>query len=132
MANPFSYVTVINKKEGLYPRDDLNQFHGAYSQYLVNRNFSYYVDTILVSQEMNIRGDSDYGIDDVTHFDYMNESIKKGSRYSKWDKPEQNDVVDLICRVYNYTPKKAKEVIDLFTDDDIKQLKQKIYEGGRK
>lgn len=132
MANPFDYITRINKKEGIDPREDMNEFHGVYSQYLVNRNFSYFVDTILSAQEMNIRGLPDYGIDDLTHFDFMNESIKKGVRYSKWDKPTKSDDIELICSVYNYTIKKANEVIDLFTDEDIKQLKQKIYEGGRK
>lgn len=132
MANPFDYMTRINKKEGIDPRENLNEFHGVYSQYLANRNFSYFVDTILSAQDMNIRGLPDYGIDDLTHFDYMNESIKKGVRYGKWDKPNKSDTIDLICSVYNYTVKKANEVIDLFTDEDIKQLKQKIYEGGRK
>lgn len=132
MSSLFDYITTINKKSGVKPRDNIMQFEADYHPFMVNKNFSYFLDTVLDAQEMNIRWSPMHNIPPEAHFAYLYNTISKGFRSEKWVKQEKSDEISTICAVYGYSPKQAREVLDLFSEDDIKQLKQKLYEGGTK
>lgn len=131
MTTPFDYINTINKKSGINPRDDMNEFEGVYSPYIVSRQFSYFIDTIMDANELNIRSTEYHGLTKIQHYDYLNNSIQKGSRYTKWVKPKKDDIITLIQTVYGYSVKKAEEVLDIFSEEDIKNLYMKVNEGGK-
>lgn len=132
MTQLYEYTTTINKKSGVKPQDNMMEFDKVYQPYVVNKTFSYFLDTILLAQELNLRGSPMHDIPLLAHYEFLNHSVPKGSRFERWAKAEKSDEINLICAVYGYSPKQAREVVDLFSEDDIKQLKQKIYEGGTK
>ena len=49
--SPFEFVKAINNKTDIM-RDDLDE--KAYNSYMINRSFSYFPDTVLLANEMNI------------------------------------------------------------------------------
>ena len=51
MSNPFEFVKAINNKQNII-RDDLDE--KAYNPYMINRAFSYFPDTVLLANEMNV------------------------------------------------------------------------------
>lgn len=127
---PFDYVNRINKKTGVDPREDLLQFDSVYSRFLVARQFSYFPDSLYQANDLNIRSTPDHDISNLQHFDYLNNSVTKASRFSKWDKPIKLENIELIMEYYGYTQRKAEQVVDLFTEEDIINLKSKMFKGG--
>jgi len=63
-------------------------------------------------------------------FDYLLTSIRKNKRYSKWLKRESEENLDLVKQFYGYSDTKAREILDILTDDDIIWMKQMIDIGG--
>jgi hypothetical protein len=72
-------------------------------------------------------------IDNKLQFDYFINSIRKKFRQSgKWLKAEQIDEIDLIKEYYNYSNPKAKEILNLLSEEDIEFIKRKLRKGGLK
>lgn len=117
--SPFDYVKIINTKANI--PEDLN----GYSQYIINRHYSYFPDTVVFAQEASIRK-----MTDEQHFKFMYYLIPKANRFAKWEKASKYDNVELIKSYYGYSDKLAHEIIELFSDNDIQKIKQKFEKGG--
>lgn len=122
MSNVFDYIKAINQKTDI---EFDSEFEEVYSQFVVGRQFSYFPETVLVAQEANLMQ-----LTNKQHFQYLNNTIEKGNRFCKWDKAIKHESLDIIKRYYGYSTKLALEVIDLFTEDDINNIKNKLDEGG--
>jgi len=123
--NPFEYVKAINTSKKDIMVDDLAE--KEYPAFLVNRSLSYFQDTILYANEMNIH----HSIDSRLQFDFFINIIKKKNRFSKWLKPTEIDNIEIIKEYYGYSNEKAKSVLALFGKNEIDALRQRIYKGGR-
>ena len=64
-------------------------------------------------------------------FDFFINIIKKKKRWSKWVKPQDIANLELIKQHYGYSNEKAKSVLELFSNEDIEELKRKGLKGGR-
>lgn len=124
--NPFEYVKAINTSKKDIMVDDLAE--KEYPAFLVNRSLSYFQDTILYANEMNIQ----HHIDSRLQFDFFINIIKKKNRFSKWLKPTEIDNIEIIKEYYGYSNEKAKSVLSLFSAEQIADLKQRIYKGGKR
>jgi hypothetical protein len=63
-------------------------------------------------------------------FEYLLTSIRKNKRYSKWLRRESEENLDLVKQFYGYSDTKAREILDIITEDDIIWMKQMIDTGG--
>lgn len=125
--NPFEYVTAINEsKKDLMQNENVQE--NSYNSYLVNRSLSYFSDTVAAANEMNRY----HFIDNKLQFHFLLNIIRKRKRFSKWIKPEVADDVDAVKEYYDYSNEKAKSVLNLLSPDQIKEIKRRIYKGGRK
>ena len=106
--------------------DDISE--KTYSPFMVNRGLSYFPDTILYANEMNLN----HHIDSRLQFDFLINIIKKKRRFSKWAKPMNIENLELIKEYYGYSNEKAKSVLSLLNDDQINELKMRIYKGGKR
>jgi len=122
-VNPFDIVTDIslNKKRLI---DETNQ--KEYSPFMVNRALSYYIDTIMYANDMNIN----HHVDKLMQHDYLFYSIRKAKRFSKWAKKKKNSDIELIQEYYGYSYDKAKVAVSVLTDDQIKIIRKKLDKGG--
>ena len=124
--SPFDYLNAINTTKKDIMVDDVAE--KAYASFMVNRGLSYFPDTILFANEMNVN----HHIDHRLQFDFFINIIKKKKRFSKWLKPQEVENLELIKEYYGYSNEKAKSVLPLFNDEHIEILKQRIYKGGKR
>ena len=124
--NPFEYVNAINmtKKDIMF--DDVAE--KEYTPFLINRSLSYFADTVLFANEMNRYHHTDHRL----QFDFFINIIKKKKRFSKWIKPQEIENLELIKEYYGYSDEKAKSTLSLLNNEQIEELKQRIYKGGKR
>jgi hypothetical protein len=59
-------------------------------------------------------------------------SIKPKKRFSKWHKNELNPELELIKQFLGYNNKRAEEVLDLFSKEQLAEIKEYLNTGGVK
>ena len=124
--NPFEYANAINYTKKDIMVDDVAE--KAYLPYMINRQLSYFPDTVLAANEMNRH----HHIDNRLQFDFFINIIRKRKRFSKWFKPEQISDLEVVKQYYGYSNEKARQVLTLLSTDNINELKNKVAKGGRK
>ena len=122
--NPFEYSKAINMSKQDIMIDDLAE--KEYNSFIVNRSLSYFPDTVLYANEMNVN----HHIDARLQFDFFINIVKKRKRFSKWFKATELENLELIKEYYGYSNEKAKSVYKLFSNDELLTLKNRIYKGG--
>jgi len=100
----------------------------GYAPFMVNRALSYFMDTVLFANEMNVN----HHIDSKLQYHFLINIVKKKKRFSKWLKPTAVEHLELIKEYYGYSNEKAKSVLALFNHEAIEQLKLRIYKGGKR
>ena len=124
--NPFQYIaSITHTKQDLMVGDEEEK---AYSQFMVTRGLSYFQDTVLLANEMNIAP----GIDSRMHYDFLRTAVRPRKRFSKWMKKTVPAKIEVIKEYYGYSDVKAEAVADLISDDDIKEMKSRLSQGGKK
>ena len=126
--NPFTYVNAINisKQDLIRKSENPALAEKDYSPFLVNRAFSYYVDTVLYANEMNRVNH----IDSILQNDYYLNSIRSAKRFSKWAKPIENSDVESIQEYYRVNYNRALEISKVLTKEQIDHIKTRIIKGG--
>ena len=124
--SPFTFLNEINfgKKDIIV--DDITE--KQYNSFMVNRGLSYFKDTAVIANEMNIN----HHIDNRLQYDFLINMIRKKRRFSKWNKPQIIDDLDVIKEYYGYSNKQAKAVHNLLSSEQIGELRKKVYKGGKK
>ena len=124
--NPFEYANAINYTKKDIMVDDIAE--KSYNSFMINRQLSYFPDTVLAANEMN----RNHHLDNRLQFDFFINIIRKRKRFSKWFKPEQISDLDVVKKYYGYSNEKAHQVLTILTTDQINELKRKVMTGGRK
>jgi|TARA_Y100000033_G_C2696969_1_gene86624 hypothetical protein len=124
--NPFEYIKAINDTKKDIMVDDIAE--KGYNPFIINRNFSFFNDTVLYANEMN----RFHHLDHRLQFDFFINIIKKKKRWSKWVKPQDIENLELIKQHYGYSNEKAKSVLELFNNEQIEELKRKGFKGGKR
>jgi len=124
--NPFDFLNDINYGKSNIMVDDLTE--KAYAPFMVNRGLSYFQDTVLFANEMNIN----HHIDNRLQFDFLINIVRKKKRFSKWVKPEKLSDVEVIKEYYGYSNEKARQASKLLSSQQVDELRKKVYKGGRK
>ena len=124
--NPFEFLNSINTTKKDVMVDDITE--KAYNGFMVNRSLSYFPDTVLYANEMNVH----HQIDNRLQFDFLINTVRKQKRFAKWAKAEDNEVLDALKEYYGYSNEKARIAASVLTEQQIIELKQKVYKGGRK
>ncbi len=124
--NPFEFVNDINHGKSNIMVDDITE--KAYNAFMVNRSLSYFNDTVLFANEMNLNAH----LDNRLQFDFLINIVRKKKRFSKWAKAQKSSDVEVVKEYYGYSNQKARQVLDLLTSDQIDDLKKKVYRGGKR
>ena len=124
--NPFEFANAINYTKKNIMVDDITE--KAYAPYMINRQLSYFPDTVLAANEMN----KNHHIDNRLQFDFFINIIRKRKRFSKWFKPEHISDLDVVKEYYGYSNEKARQVLTILSTEQINELKNKVAKGGRK
>jgi hypothetical protein len=71
-------------------------------------------------------------LDKKLQFSFLINIVRKRKRFSKWDKPELVNDVEVVKEYYGYSNEKARQVLPLLTSDQIVNLREKVQKGGRR
>jgi hypothetical protein len=125
--NPFDFLNEINSgKKDLIREDPQNE--KDYVPFMVNRGLSYFADTIMYANEMNRVS----GVPKVWQNDFFLNSISKKKRFSKWHKKEaDSQSLQLVMEYYKYSNRRAQEIMDILSPDQLKMIEEKLYKGGK-
>ena len=125
MAKLGDFLTAINlSKKNLMEDDPLTE--NEYPPFVINRSLSYFQDTVLYANEMNLRGN----LDNRLQNDYLLNSVRKKKRFSRWLKPEQDIDVDAIKEYYSCSEMKAREMFSVLTGDQLSLIHKRLKSGG--
>ncbi len=123
--NPFEFLNDINYGKKYIMADDLVE--KDYNAFMVNRGLSYFNDTALMANEMNVN----HHLDSRLQFDFLINIIRKRKRFSKWLKPQIENDVEVVKEYYGYSNEKARQVLPLLSSEQINVLRKKVSKGGR-
>jgi len=127
--NPFDYVNSINSGKNLLEESDNKEVVVKdYNPFMVNRALSYHNDTLMLANAMNQFSHLDK---DLQYLFFIN-TVRPKKRFAKWTKPEKNDDLNTIVEYYGYSYEKAKQVLDLFSNEDLDRMRKKLEKGGVK
>ena len=123
--SPFDYLNAINDTKKNIMVDDIAE--KQYVPFMVNRGLSYFVDTVLLANEMNRY----HHLDKKLQFGFMINSVRKRKRFSKWLKPHEQEALLIVKEYYGYSNEKARSALSLLSAEQIDQLRQQLFKGGR-
>ena len=125
---PFDFVNAINgkKQDIIRTSDNPELAEKQYNAFLINKALSYYIDTILYSNEMN----KSHHLDSKLQNDYYLNSIRISKRFSKWSKKIEDGDVESIQEYYKVSFAKAVEICNVLKPEQISLIKTKIIKGG--
>ena len=122
---PFEFTKTINDtKHNLMDEDP--EVEKDYIPFLVNRSLGYFMDTIMYANEMNQKNSLDHKL----QYDFLLNIIRPRKRFSKWLKKSKDDNIDLVKKFYGYSYTKAKDVVDILSEDQLKYIRSKLDTGG--
>lgn len=124
--SPFDFLNDINYGKSNIMVDDLVE--KQYNAFMVNRGLSYFQDTVLMANEMNLNSH----IDNRLQFEFFINIVRKKKRFSKWAKAQTTDDVEVLKEYYGYSTEKARQASKLLSSEQINELKKKVFKGGRK
>jgi hypothetical protein len=124
MMNPFDYVNSINFSKKDLMVDDIAE--KSYDSFLTNRALSYFIDTALLANEMNIK----HHLDKKLQYHFLINTVRKGKRYSKWAKADKIPDIEVVKEYFGYNNERAIEALNLLSDKQIIELRNKVNKGG--
>lgn len=122
---PFVYINSICEGKSNLFEDP--QAAKDYNAYIINKGLSYFVDTVLQSNEMNMR----HYIPAKQQYDYLRFSIRPKKRFTKWFKNDTSKEIELLQTVYNCSISKANELLQLLSAEQLKTIEQSTFKGGK-
>jgi len=124
--SPFDYLNSINHSKKDVMVDDMTE--KSYNSFMINRSLSYFPDTVQFANLMNRY----HHTDSKLQYHFLINIIRKRKRFSKWFKAETESDIEVVKKYYGYSNEKARQALPLLSPDQIKIIRQKVDQGGRK
>ena len=123
-----NYLNAINssKKPMAELDEDFDTVKKKYTPFVVNRCLSFFPDTLMQSNNMNLNPH----LDKEMQYEYLLHSIRPRKRFSPWQKKSEHADLDLIKEYFGYSNSKAYEILDLLTEDDLAHMREELSVGG--
>tara|TARA_B100000902_G_scaffold392238_1_gene444333 strand:- start:672 stop:1130 length:459 start_codon:yes stop_codon:yes gene_type:complete len=123
--SPFDFANSIYNKDNLIVDERTEK---EYNPFIVNRAMGFGKDTCIAANEMNARPH----LDNKLQYDFLMDVVRKGKRYNKWLKGEEEDI-KAIQDFFGYSFIKAKEALNLLSETQIDLIKVHLNtsKGGK-
>ena len=121
------YLNDINyEKKNLMDSED-EFWEKKYPAYIINKCLSAFTDTIFYVNEMN----RFHHLDKKLQNDFLINSLRKRKRFAKWLRPDEVKNIEYVKEYYGYSNEKAKQALEVLTDEQIEIIKLKLIRGGK-
>ena len=124
--SPFDYLNSINHTKEDVMVDDMTE--KSYNSFMTLRSLSYFPDTVHYANMVNRY----HHLDNKLQYHFLLNIIRKKKRFSKWVKADSTSDIEVVKTYYGYNNTKAKQALSLLSPDQIKTIRQKVDQGGRK
>jgi len=137
---PFTFINSINqgrkgehllkdcKADESLEYKDPESAERYYVPFIINRGLSYFKDTALFANEMNVKNQ----VPARMQYDFYRNIVTPKRRFSKWGKKEKtSEDINVIKQLYNYSQDKAESVYKILTKEQIKELHKISQKGGK-
>jgi hypothetical protein len=112
------FLTSINyNKKNLFEENE-DFAEKSYVPFVINRCLSYFPDTILHANMMNLHT----GVSKRMNYEYYLHSIRKGKRFSKTLKSEVSEDLSLVITHFSVSRTRAKEMLPLLSREFLDDL----------
>ena len=119
--NPFELIKSISND-----KKDILENEKDYNTFMVNRGLSYFPDTVIYANEMN----KFHHLDGRLQYQFLINTIRKRNRFSKWNKSIESENISAIKQYYGYSNEKARDVLPLLSNENLKTIRGRIQHGG--
>ena len=119
--NPFELIKSISNT-----KKDILENEKDYNAFMVNRGLSYFPDTVIYANEMN----KFHHLDSRLQYHFLINTIRKRNRFSKWNKSIESENISAIKQYYGYSNEKARDVLPLLSNENLKYIRGRIQHGG--
>ena len=119
--SPFEFIKSISSS-----KKDIMENEKDYNAFMINRGLSYFPDTVIYANEMN----KFHHLDSRLQYSFLINIIRKRNRFSKWNKSIESENINAIKRYYNYSNEKARDVLPLLSNKNLKIIRGRINHGG--
>jgi hypothetical protein len=124
-VSPFDFVRSITETK----QNIMEGNESSYNQFIINKALSFHVDCVFYVHEIQLAG----AVTDEVHYQFLLNSIDKKKRYGSWVKKDSIPAdVDLIKEAFGYSTKDAMTALELLSDKQLLELKDKLKKGGRR
>ena len=122
------YLNAINfEKKPLLDTEDLT-WEKKYPPFIINKCLSIHYDTIAQANEMN----GFHFLDKKLQFHFYINSIRKAKRFGgKWLSQAKLKNLEYVKEYYGYSNEKAKDALNILTEEQIELIKISLLKGGR-
>ena len=98
-----------------------------YPSFIINKCLAPFPDTILYVNELNRM----HWLDNRLQYEFLINSLRKRKRFAKWMKASKIKNLDVVKEYYGYSNEKAKQALDVLTEEQLKIIKIKLTKGGK-
>ena len=98
-----------------------------YPAFIVNKAVGAHPETVLYVNEMNRL----HFLDNRLQYDFLLNSLRKRKRFAKWLLASKIKNIEYVKEYYGYSNEKAKQALNVLTDDQLKIIKTKLIKGGK-
>lgn len=127
MVNPFDFVRSINESKVDLIHDG-SHYEEDYVSFIVNRNFSLFIDTLFDANEMNQKPH----LPGKLQYDYLRHSIKKRKRFSPWLKNKKNEDAFALSQLFSIPFKRMVEILGILNNEQVMKLKSLLETMGER
>ena len=105
--------------------DNDSTLEPKYLPYIVNRCMSGQIETLMFANEMNISNHLDHKL----QYDFLLYTLRKKKRFSPWMRKDELSNLSIVKEYYGYSDEKARQVLPLLTEDQLKIITRRLNTG---
>lgn len=124
----FTFINNINTRNSPNLLDEEPDLEKEFVPFITNRSFSNFRDTLLLSNEMNLR----HQLPKKLQYDFYKYLVRPSKRWAKWPKKDKEKLalLEMICEYYECSIKAAQEYLGILKDSDIEKIRKAMDKGG--
>lgn len=128
LGNPFLWVDSLSysKVNLIDASENPERAEKEYNPFIVNKHFSYFIDTVLYANELNRVPN----LDKLLQYNYLLKVIKPRKRFTKWVKKVDNESLELVKEYFGLSSRKAEVALKILTPDQLEKIEEKMEKGG--
>lgn len=116
LASPFDFVKLLSYTKEKISHETFDEHKHNYIPFIINRAFSYYLNLIFITNEMNLNS---LFLEPKLQYDFYFNIIRKEKRYSKWHKKKNIEEIKKISEKYKCNFLRAKEIFHILNMKNV-------------